>query len=146
MNPTASWYLLALSKTLQEEILPALSDAQVRAAASSMLQILAYLERNVSWSAKPLAARLAARLDSLADLSEGTYWKQRYGDPSRLSTEELEYAIENCDAHVQEMISAAGPSFASLAYCCEAARIDLQFMRPSHLGKLTRKHSADSTT
>jgi hypothetical protein len=33
-----------------------------------------------------------------------------------------------------------------LAYCAAAARVDLQFMRPSHLGRLTQKKRASSAS
>ncbi|WP_454644756.1 hypothetical protein [Bradyrhizobium liaoningense] len=139
MNPTASLYLLNLSKTLQDEILPSLTDAHARAAASSMLQILAYLEHSTAWSPKPLTARLAARLNSSVGFLVPTARLERFGDLSLLSAEELEQAIEACDAHIQAIIDTSGPSSETLTYCCEAARVDLQFMRPSNLGKLTRK-------
>jgi hypothetical protein len=145
--PAASVFLRRLRVTLQEEILCTLEDPQARAAAASMLQVLAQLEMTCDWDARPLKERLRARQVAMQSipLPDTAIAPQ---PTAASSASELEEAIDACDHFVQELITRAsstaldrGSSFSRsvLAYGAAAARVDLQFMRPSRLGKLTHK-------
>lgn len=149
---TPALILAAMVATLQDQLLPQLTDASARAAAASMVQVLAQLSVTVAWDPAPLAERLRVRRAALRSLP-----LDPAGDRIALSAEAntgdavaLERAIHACDAFVSALV----PSWPQMAltdalapplerwlldYGRQAAEVDLRFMAPSHLGKLTRK-------
>ncbi|WP_066266501.1 hypothetical protein [Hydrogenophaga palleronii] len=145
---TPALIMAAMVTTLEEQLLPHLIDPTARAAAESMLQVLTQLSTTVAWSPAPLARRLEVRRAALAAMP-------RTAAPNRpapwcgavdpTDAVALERAIHQCDAYVSELVAfgqgEAVPPLERwlLGYCRAAADVDLSFMAPSHLGKLTRE-------
>ena len=155
MNPSTSvvtetpaLIMAAMVTTLEEQLLPHLSDPSARAAAASMVQVLAQLSTTVAWSPAPLARRLEVRRAALAAMPRTAVPNlpaPPCGAVAATDAVALERALHQCDAYASALV-AFGEGDAEqplerwlLGYCRAAADVDLSFMAPSHLGKLTRK-------
>jgi hypothetical protein len=153
MNPlteTPQMIFAAMAETVEQQLMPHLDDASSRAAAASMLQVLAQLSVTVAWDPAPLADRLQARRDAFARLAAAGATGMPDGLPGRTDAVALEQAIHDCDAWAAAQVGggrALAPPIgrALLAYGRAAAEADLRFMAPSHLGKLTRRRAAAAT-
>lgn len=147
VTETPALIMAAMITTLEEQLLPHLIDPSARAAAASMLQVLAQLSTTVAWSPVPLARRLEVRRASLAAMPRVVpdLPVPSHAAVSATDAVALERAIHQCDAYASDLVAhAQGQAMQPLerwllGYCREAAEVDLRFMAPSHLGKLTRK-------
>ncbi len=146
VTETPALIMAAMVTTLEEQLLPHLTDPSARAAAASMLQVLAQLSTTVSWDPVPLARRLEVRRASLAAMPRAAVPAvPPHAVVSATDAGALERAIHQCDAYASDLVSHAQDQAMQplerwlLGYCRDAAEVDLRFMAPSHLGKLTRK-------
>ncbi len=118
-----------------------------------MLQVLAQLTATVAWDPAPLAARLEARLahlDALPSMAGLKLPEWNAGEATVIAADAtvLEERIRACDGWVSSLVQPAAQATAAgsndlekwvLSYGRRAAEVDLRYMAPSHLGKLTRK-------
>jgi len=154
---TPQWILAAVAETVQTQILPQLTEPTARAAAASLLQVLAQLSLSVGWDPAPLNARLHARQGQLQALhalaqAAGHALPAMSIIPAAADTDALtaEQAILACDGYVAGLIPEGDPPApwlerGLLAYCRAAVQVDLRFMPPSHMGKITRRIGARPT-
>lgn len=152
-DETPALIFAAMAATIDEQLLPNLKDPSARAAAASMLQVLAQLTATVAWDPAPLASRLDARLahlDALPSIAGLKLPEWNAGEATVIAADAtvLEERIRACDGWVSSLVEQAAQATAAgsnelekwvLGYGRRAAEVDLRYMAPSHLGKLTRK-------
>lgn len=144
---TPQMILAAMAATVEAQLMPRLTDAPARAAAASLLQVIAQLGATVAWDPAPLAARLAARQALLAQPPVADAPGVPRPMPTATDAVALEQAIHACDAWAEAQVPPGAqpvpPDLDAwlLAYGRAAAEADLRFMAPTHLGRLTRKRA-----
>lgn len=148
VTETPALIMAAMITTLEEQLLPHLTEPSARAAAASMVQVLAQLSTTVAWAPVPLACRLEVRRAALAAMPRAVVPDLPPPPHDAVAATDavaLERAIHLCDAYASDLVAhAQGQAMQPLerwllGYCRDAAEVDLRFMAPSHLGKLTRK-------